>query len=335
MLKIVGDICYADWYFDAGIGVGTALRNGIDPFKNIDRKENDYWIGNFECVCSNIKERCEFLIHPEDFSHIRHMDLYGVANNHVNQHGKNAYLDMLEYFDMEKIPYMGSLQKRSHRFRHQGKKVGIIAFCERPDNFKEEPQYWLLPEYCDLKAEIDSLADCDFRIAYVHWGNEFMDRPYIDQKQLAHFLIDCGIDLVVGMHPHVLQGMEIYKGKRIYYSIGNFVFNMAWEPTRQSLILSVDLSGDDPIVSHEQIVIDSMFPKHVASDSIEPKFRMESLNEKCKISFENEKYYSELFSKAHQYRKANYKWIITNLLKMNPKKSLNMISDFVGRKLKH
>lgn len=333
MLKIVGDICYADWYFDAGIGVGSSLQNGIDPFKNIERKEEDYWIGNFECVCSNLKERCEFLVHPEDFSHIQHLNLYGVANNHVNQHGSEVYEDMLQYFDRENISYVGAKNKKSHKFGHQGKKVGVIAFCERPDNFSDEPQYWILPEYSELKAEIEQLDDCDFKVAYVHWGNEFMDRPYIDQKQLAHFLIDSGIDLVVGMHPHVLQGSEIYKGKHIYYSIGNFVFNMAWEPTRQSLIVNVNLSSDNPEISYENVLIDNMFPHKVPANSVKKDFQMESLDEKCKLNLENEKYYSEVFANMGKYRKANYKWILSQLFKMNPKKSLKMMGEFIGRKL--
>ena len=107
------------------------------------------------------------------------------------------------------------------------------------------------------------MADCDFRIVFVHWGNEFINYPYLDQKAFAHFMVDCGADLIVGMHPHVLQGYEIYHGKHIFYSLGNCVFNMPWEPTKYSIVLQVDLSGDT-IISYEYLKIgDDYFPEIV------------------------------------------------------------------------
>ena len=147
---------------------------------------------------------------------IRLFDLFGVANNHVMQYGNEAYREMLHYLDRNNILYVGCNKRRSVRFEHQGKKIGILAFSQRPDNFTHFPLYWSLPEYKEIEMEIESLSDCDFNIAYIHWGNEFINYPYNDQKQFAHFLIDSGIDLIIGMHPHVMQGFEIYNGKHIF-----------------------------------------------------------------------------------------------------------------------
>ena len=95
----------------------------------------------------------------------------------------------------------------------------------------------------------------------MHWGNEFIDRPYVDQIHFAHFLIDIGYDLVVGMHPHLLQGYEIYQGKYIFYSIGNFVFNMHWEPLRYAAIVKLDVEEEKIVTDVDYVYIgDDYFP---------------------------------------------------------------------------
>lgn len=103
MIKIVGDILFSDGSFDIGYGVGSTIIKGCDPFIKLERKEKDFWIGNFECVCCNTSNQKgvyykQFRIEPENLSHIKHLDMYGVSNNHVMQHGGKAYNEMLEYF---------------------------------------------------------------------------------------------------------------------------------------------------------------------------------------------------------------------------------------------
>lgn len=225
MLKIVGDIHLADGFFDIGFGVGSSIKKGVDPFAKLKRSENDFWIGNFESVCSDTSNKKgsyakQFIISPDDISHIKHLDLYSIANNHVMQHGKKAYCEMLQYFESRSVQYVGSVDRKSTSFIHQGKKIGIIAFSQRPENFSKEPLYWLLPEYEDVNAELSKLSGCDYKIIFVHWGYEFINYPNIDQKAFAHYLIDKGADLIIGTHPHVLHGYEIYKGKHIFYSYG-------------------------------------------------------------------------------------------------------------------
>ena len=96
MLRIVGDINFSDGFFDTGFGVGSSIRKGRDPFAKLKRDTNDYWIGNFECVCSNTSNKQgtssrQFIITPNDISHIKHFNLYNVANNHKKKHGEIAY----------------------------------------------------------------------------------------------------------------------------------------------------------------------------------------------------------------------------------------------------
>ena len=80
----------------------------------------------------------------------------------------------------------------------------------------------------------------DLVIVSLHWGTEYMDRPQAAQRQLARALVDAGARLVLGHHPHVVQGVETYHDAVIAYSLGNFVFDQLPPDTRWSVILSID-----------------------------------------------------------------------------------------------
>lgn len=337
MLRIAGDINLTDGFFDTGIGTGSHITEGKDPFCHLERHEDDYWIGNMECVCADTScqsglKRKQFIISPNSLGHIRHFNFYGVANNHVMQHGADAYHAMCQYFESQHIAYAGSDDKRTYQFVHQGKNIGIMVFCMRPENFSKSPVYWYMPEYTEVKRELQGLAKCDYKIVYVHWGNEFINYPYIDQKQFAHFLIDEGADLIVGMHPHVLQGFEHYKHGYIFYSLGNFVFNMPWESTKYSIIVNVDLKGS-PVVSYEYVKIGLDFFPHPAAQ-VPPQFTMEHLNTLLDINLENEKYYRKVFAYNKQYKKANRKQIAKNFMHMRLSDSMGIIREFIIRKTK-
>ena len=330
MIKILGDINLSDWYFDSGSGIGSSIKRGANPFCNLSIGTDDFWIGNFECVCADIEDKTHpFVISHDDLSKFNHLNLYGIANNHVMQVGAEAYEQTINFCHNNHIQYVGSNLKRSTVFTHQGKKVGILAFSQRPDNFSTLPLYWHVPEYGDIQIEIDSLRDCDYKIAFLHWGYEFMNYPNIDQKLLGHWLIDNGIDLVVGMHPHVAQGVEIYKGKQIYYSLGNSVFHMNWEPTRYGLLLSVDPSSG--AVTSEYTKIDKKGFPHIVKE-VPQEYTLKYLNSLIHISEENEKYFSKAAKMTSLYRKANHKAILKDLLKGNSPYAKSMIKDFIKRR---
>ena len=178
MLKIVGDINYTDSYFDVGFGVGSEILHGADPFQYIHRKEDDFWIGNFECVCSETTNKRgvfgkQFRISRQYLEQIQHLNAYSVANNHVMQHGRDAYIQMLHNIECFKASYVGDINRKTIFFEHQNKKVSITSFSLRQDEFNTEPLYWCNPEYCDIERELNTfLLDVDVKIAYIHWGIE-------------------------------------------------------------------------------------------------------------------------------------------------------------------
>lgn len=333
MLKILGDINFADWYFDNGMGVGTAIANGADPFLKLNMNPDDFWIGNFECVCADVSiSNHPFVISPVILSKISHMSLYGVANNHVMQAGDDAYLQTLSFLKRQSILYAGSDNQRSVEFSHQDKHIGFMAFSMRPDNFTDNPLYWHLPKLAEIQSEIHKLSDCDLRIVYAHWGYEFVNHPNIEQRQMAHWLIDSGADIVVGMHPHVAQGAEIYKGKHIFYSLGNSVFNMAWEPTKYGLMINIDLAGEKPKVWSDYIHIgNDFFPEKVTD--VPKAYSRNFLDSRVANIVENEKYFIESRNRTAEYTQCNRKEILNRMLRMPMKAKCELVSDFVKRRL--
>ena len=335
MLKIVGDCNFADGFFDMGFGTGTSIKNGADPFQHIkDKSGDDFWMGNFECVCSDVSGRVgmearQFIISTDACNHVNHLDFYGVSNNHVMQHGADAYRQMVKYIEGTGAICAGTKEKPSAVFEHQGKKVAVTVFNQRPENFTKPPLYWAMPEYKEVAEELEKYKDYDYRIVYVHWGIEFINYPYNDQKQFAHFLVDSGADLVIGMHPHVMQGFEVYKGKHIFYSLGNCVFNMPWEPTKYSLQVNVDLTSNE--VSYRYLHIGKdYFPKYL--DNVPEAYSMNSLNELLSICQDNEMYFAKADDFMARYRKDNRKDILKNVWRLKFSDIASMITDFIKRR---
>jgi poly-gamma-glutamate capsule biosynthesis protein CapA/YwtB (metallophosphatase superfamily) len=88
-------------------------------------------------------------------------------------------------------------------------------------------------------------AESDLVIAYLHWGNEYRDRPDAQNVELAHWLIDQGVDIVIGGHPHWVQGFSSYKGKPIVWSLGNFIFDQDWsKETQQGLAIELSIAPE-------------------------------------------------------------------------------------------
>src|SRR5207247_3698225 len=96
------------------------------------------------------------------------------------------------------------------------------------------------------KADIAAArrAGADVVIVYPHWGIEYRASPFAGQQALARAMIDAGADMVIGNHAHWVGAMEVYKGRPIWYALGNFVFDQTWsEPTSEGLLLELTFSG--------------------------------------------------------------------------------------------
>lgn len=339
MLYLTGDINLTDGYFDTGFGVGSSIASGADPFSALPRRNEDVWIGNFEGVVAHRSKHKgiharQFIVSPETIAPLRHFRYYNVANNHAMQHGAGAFREMIGHLHSFGATCFGTADRRSVVFTHEGKTFIMTGFSQRKENFGERPLYWYNPEYKAIEEEVGRFKDADFRIAYIHWGNEFIDRPYNDQIRLAHMLVDAGYDLIVGMHPHLLQGYECYKGKRIYYSIGNFVFNMHWEPLRYGAVVTVEPQEDVIVTDHRYVRIGKdYFPQLIDEAQVPQPYRFSALNPLIAQELSNEEYYALLARRAQAYRRDNRLAIVKNLPKFRLSAACEIFRDYFERHL--
>ena len=180
------------------------------------------------------------------------VDVATVANNHALDFGVDAFTDSLDTLDQAGIARVGGgrtlEEAKAPVIRTAGDTtVGILgasrvipvsswtAGSARPGMFTAYDQTPLLNEISDLSSQ------CDHTLVYLHWGIEKDEYPQEYQRKLAYACIDAGADLVIGSHPHVLQGFEMYKGKLIVYSLGNFIFSNNANPT---VLLQVQIKRD-------------------------------------------------------------------------------------------
>ena len=338
MIHFTGDISLTDWMFNVGFGVGTYIENGLDPLKYLERKEEDLWIGNFEGVASPVSANKgiyakAFRVAPNALKQVSHMDIYGFANNHAMEHGPAAYMETVKAIESYGCQYFGLRDNKSYVFEHQGQRVSITGMSTRIETTKWMPLYWHNPDYMEIKDELDTLPADAFKVLYIHWGNEYINRPSAAQKKFAHWLIDVGFDLIIGTHPHVLQGYEDYKGKRIYYSLGNCVFDMPSEQCKIGALVELDLSIGKPVYHEQYIRIDDECCPHIVSESNIPiHWQFSYLNEILKLDDNSEEYHNEINRGYLTYRKANRMQILRSAF-THPKAFSEILKDFVSRRI--
>lgn len=143
------------------------------------------------------------------------VEAVNTANNHSHDYGEQSFSDTMNALDAEGIVHFG--YDETAVMDVKGIKVGLVGIYELYDHLGREQQ---------LKDNIEKVkADgAQLIIVIFHWGNEKETVPDSNQTTLGRLAIDLGADLVCGHHPHVLQGIEEYKGKSIVYSLGNFCF---------------------------------------------------------------------------------------------------------------
>lgn len=164
------------------------------------------------------------------------IDVVGLANNHALDYGTEALNDTFTALETAGIAYVGAgadltramqpciiqAGQRSFGFLAASRVIPEVGWNV------ENQQPGMLCTYDSTllcQAIQEAKKQCDFLTVYVHWGIEKSNTPEEYQKQLAYKYIDAGADLVIGSHPHVLQGIEYYNGKPIVYSLGNYIFN--------------------------------------------------------------------------------------------------------------
>lgn len=220
-------------------------------------QEADLAIGNLETsvatVGKAVYKQYTFQARPSALKEAKAagIDVLTTANNHTLDFGTESLLETLRNLNKYEIKTAGAGRNEKEAFKPatlkvKGKKIAVLAASRvipTPDWRAQDNQPGLATTYDPtllLEAIKTAKKTNDLVIVSVHWGKELASYPEKYQVHLAHQYIDAGADIVLGHHPHVLQGFELYQGKVIAYSMGNFIFTSRSEITRDSAMLVVE-----------------------------------------------------------------------------------------------
>ncbi|WP_273228209.1 CapA family protein [Geosporobacter ferrireducens] len=161
-------------------------------------------------------------------------NILNLANNHTLDYGPEGLMDTLQILKENGIRTLGAglnaQEARQPVFTNiKGVTIGFLGYSQFPPegylHFSDRPEVARIDPKL-MPAEISKAKEsCDFLVVSFHWGKEYDFYPSELQRTLARLAVDSGADLILGHHPHVLQGIEQYQGKLIFYSLGNFVFD--------------------------------------------------------------------------------------------------------------
>ena len=225
-LSVVGDCTLGtDETFDYDTSLNAYYENyGADYFLQNVRSifsTDDLTIANFEGTLTDSDEREDKTFAfkaPASYASIlsgSSVEAVNTANNHSHDYGDQSFDDTLAALDDAGIVHFGYDETAVMDIK--GIKVGMVGIYELYDHLDREQQ--LKDNIAKVQADGAQLI-----VVIFHWGNETETVPDSNQTTLGRMAIDLGADLVCGHHPHVLQGIETYKGKNIVYSLGNFCF---------------------------------------------------------------------------------------------------------------
>lgn len=214
-------------------------------------KGTDLALFNLECPVSDlgdlVTKRYSFRGDPSALPALKNagLNIAGLANNHTLDCGREALLDTIARLEGAGIMTVGAGKDQESAERGRiiavhGVKVAILAFAAMPiEGMVEAPEK---PSLARASEETVSRAigrakrKAHMVVVTFHWGPEFQGVPSVNQRALAHLAVESGADLVLGHHPHVLQGIERYRGKLIVYSLGSFLFDLHRPEARLSAI---------------------------------------------------------------------------------------------------
>ncbi len=222
--RSVGDKIEANGYASIIEEVADHLRQG------------DIVFGNLECPLSTVgphepRGACIFRADPKTVQVLvlGGFDIVSLANNHALNSGKAALLQTIDHLEQAGIAYVGAARTRAQGTDPTfvtvgGIRVGFLAYTDL--SFDCSSYSKVDQDLSRLRQQIKQARNnCNLLIVSYHWGEEYRRKPTSRQVKVAHASIEAGADVVLGHHPHVLEGIELYRNRPIIYSMGNFIFD--------------------------------------------------------------------------------------------------------------
>lgn len=191
------------------------------------------------------------------------VDVVNLANNHMNNYGRAGSTETVNLLKQNGLLVTGHGPPVIQTIRD--KKFGFLGYNDI--GVKEEGVAWA--DISAIQKDVAALKQSvDFVIVAFHWGVEYVLAPTARQRMLGQAAVDAGADLVIGNHPHWVQGVEMYKGKLITYAHGNFVFDQMWsQETREGVVGKYTFSGAG--------LVDVQYYPVIIEDYAQPRFATE------------------------------------------------------------
>lgn len=268
-IAAVGDIL-----LDRRVGAAIAADGPDYPFERVAPvlRDADLALGNLECPITDSDARApkpfSFRVRPAAARGLipSGLDILGLANNHTLDCGRSGLADTMSWIDRARLSYCGAgaSARRAgtgREIRVGGHRVRFLSFCDviQDASFPTagSPTIAQLPAEEVRRAIQTARRRSDLVVASFHWGAEYANYPTTRQRELARLAARAGADLILGHHPHVLQGFEWLRGpdgRRVLaaYSLGNFVFDPRRPPADETGILEAALGSSG--VAHARLL---------------------------------------------------------------------------------
>jgi poly-gamma-glutamate capsule biosynthesis protein CapA/YwtB (metallophosphatase superfamily) len=216
----------------------------------------DYTLINLECPVTEIvaprKKTFVFRADPGLLTGLRSAGVThaGVANNHTLDQGEAGFVDTVKNLVKAGITAVGVINGEENAVRPEvieknGVKIAVFAVnmveIKSSDNVAKDARPWeassavILAAVKSFHGEHPEIHE----IVFLHWGEEYSLFPTDEQGSFARSLIDAGADAVIGCHPHVIQGVEVYHGRPIVYSLGNLLFDQSLPETQYGMVVTL------------------------------------------------------------------------------------------------
>lgn len=264
-IKTVHILVGGDILLDRGVDKYLE-KNGFDyPYNNIrdEIQKSHIAFANLECPLTGrgkpALKRPELIFRgsTENASALKAagFDVLNLANNHTMDQGREGLMDTIELLESSGLRVLGAGSSRYEArkpvfIEKESTRIGFLGYNDFPPEgyiVDEDKADVARPDIKTLGEEVKAAREqCDFLVVSFHWGKEFDRYPGERQREMAHTAIDSGAGIVIGHHPHILQNVEEYEGKLIFYSLGNFVFDrQLHEGTDETVMLDMAVADGD------------------------------------------------------------------------------------------
>ncbi|NIQ15878.1 MAG: hypothetical protein GTO02_16225 [Candidatus Dadabacteria bacterium] len=274
-ISAVGDICPGEHPLCIGFGMKSKVEKEGEEFifRNVKKlfEKSDIVLGNLEGVISDSGFKdgdinsMIFRGTPNFVGSLKFagFNVMNIANNHILQHGDEAFYDSIKLLKTNGIGIVG-LKCQDNSFLCEpfiidknDMKIGLLGYSFLRDHYFAKDALYAVANDEAIFYDIRKLKkEVDLLVVSCHWGTELMRYPSSKERRIAKQMVDEGVDIIFGHHPHVIQPIEKYKNSLIFYSLGNFAVDFIWLPSYRVSVVAKIIVYDSLEIDYELTFIE-------------------------------------------------------------------------------